>query len=324
MKLFSIILPIYNVEKYIGNCLDSIYSQQVDEDLFEVIAVNDGSPDNSISIVYEYASIHANLQILNKDNGGVSSARNEGIKKANGEYLLFIDPDDSIIIDSLKQIVSLLNKETCVELYILRSFNSLTKKENYKWIDKFMVSKDYTGYELVHADYVRGSVCGCIIKNTFVRNYNLEFPLGIRNFEDTIFMMSCMCFANHIQFIDINMYNVLVRETSASNTITRDSVLKSVDALNFIEKYLDAHDLNYNQIDIINYLKYIVISNITLFLIKCRDYSYKEFINEVELKKYLPIKTNIVKTQNYKIYVLNLSYFIYYCWFNLKQILRYE
>lgn len=322
MKLFSIILPIYNVERYIENCLHSIYTQQLNEELFEVIAVNDGSPDNSMAIVDSCADLHKNLRVVNKENGGVSSARNEGIKMAKGEYLIFVDPDDSIIPNSLNYIVDLLKTNTEVELFILRSYNNLTNKENYKWIDNFSMLKDYTGYELVYTNYIRGSVCGCVFKKTFIVNNNLEFPLGIRNFEDTIFMMKCMCFANYIQFKDIDMYNVLVREDSASNTITRDRVFKSVDALKYVEYYLSINKLDDKQIGIICYLKYIIISNITLFLTKCSELSYKEFIKKVNMKSFLPIKTVVVKSQKYKIHILNLSYSIYFYWFYLKQIFK--
>ena len=128
MKLFSVILPIYNVENYIDKCLNSIYSQKIDDELFEVIAVNDGSPDNSMEIVRKYVEYHSNLHIVNKENGGVSSARNEGIRIANGKYLLFIDPDDLIIPNSLIQLLDKLNTNCEVELYILRSYNHFTKK----------------------------------------------------------------------------------------------------------------------------------------------------------------------------------------------------
>lgn len=322
MKLFSVILPIYNVENYIDRCLNSIYSQQLDDELFEVIAVDDGSPDNSIGVVSKYMNLHSNLHILNKENGGVSSARNEGIKIANGEYLLFVDPDDSVISNSLIQLVNKLKTNSDVELLILRSYNNLTKKENYKWIENFSISKEYTGYDLVSSNYIRGSVCGCVFKKKFIDKYELDFPLGVRNFEDTIFMMECMCFANKIQFEDIKFYNVQVREGSASNTLTRSRVLKSVDALKFVKEYSSSNLLDNKQLEIINYLSYIIISNVTLFLTKCKELSYVEFVKEININSFLPIKTKIVKSQRYKMMVLNSSYFIYFCWFYLKQMLR--
>ena len=86
MKL-SIVIPVYNVEDYIRGTLDSIYNQKVDEQCFEVIVVNDGTPDNSMKIVKEFAATHQNLTIINQENQGLSAARNAGIKVAKGVYI---------------------------------------------------------------------------------------------------------------------------------------------------------------------------------------------------------------------------------------------
>ncbi len=81
----SLIIPIYNVEPFIAQCLDSIYSQHWDEEAFEVIAVNDGTPDRSMDIVQRYAEAHSNLHIVNQKNQGLSVARNTGLAHVNGE-----------------------------------------------------------------------------------------------------------------------------------------------------------------------------------------------------------------------------------------------
>ena len=106
MVQLSIIIPIYNVEKYINECLKSIYDQKVCDDDFEIIAVNDGTPDKSMMIVEKYALEHDNLRIINKVNEGVASARNVGIAKAIGNYIAFVDADDYIEKDSLENIFS--------------------------------------------------------------------------------------------------------------------------------------------------------------------------------------------------------------------------
>ena len=88
----SIIVPIYNVEKYLGRCLDSLLAQTLKN--IEIIAVNDGSTDLSLKILKEYSIKDSRIKIINKPNGGVSSARNEGIQLASGEFIGFVDPDD--------------------------------------------------------------------------------------------------------------------------------------------------------------------------------------------------------------------------------------
>ena len=95
----SVIIPVYNVEKYIIECIESIINQTLKD--IEIIVVNDGTKDNSIKIVEEYLS-DKRIKIINKANGGLSSARNEGMKVAKGEYIYFIDSDDFINEDVLE------------------------------------------------------------------------------------------------------------------------------------------------------------------------------------------------------------------------------
>ena len=97
MPKFSIVIPVYNVEDYIKECLDSIMNQTFKD--YEVIVVNDGTKDNSMDIVKKYK-----VKTINQENGGLSAARNNGAKHAKGEYLLFIDSDDTIEPDLLKEL----------------------------------------------------------------------------------------------------------------------------------------------------------------------------------------------------------------------------
>lgn len=103
-KKLSIIIPMYNAEKYIGNCLESILNQNLDPAQYEIIIINDGSTDKSIQIVNEYAISNDNIIILSQSNSGQSSARNNGISKATGDFLFFIDADDFLIPDSLSDV----------------------------------------------------------------------------------------------------------------------------------------------------------------------------------------------------------------------------
>jgi len=93
----SVIVPVYNVELYLEKCLDSLVNQTLKE--IEIIVVNDGSPDNSQEIIDKYAKEYKNIKAYKKKNGGLSDARNYGIKKASGEYIAFIDSDDYVRLD---------------------------------------------------------------------------------------------------------------------------------------------------------------------------------------------------------------------------------
>ena len=103
----SIIIPVYDVEAYVSKCLDSVFAQGMDPALYEVIVINDGSPDNSKAIIESYLPKHSNLIFIDQENQGVSVARNRGLDIAKGSYIAFIDPDDCIELNSLP---SILNK----------------------------------------------------------------------------------------------------------------------------------------------------------------------------------------------------------------------
>jgi glycosyltransferase involved in cell wall biosynthesis len=95
---FSIVVPVYNVENYLAQCVDSIVSQKFDS--YECILVDDGSTDSSGEMCDAFASAYASVRVIHKENGGLSSARNAGIKEANGDYLIFVDSDDFIMTDT--------------------------------------------------------------------------------------------------------------------------------------------------------------------------------------------------------------------------------
>ena len=106
----SIIIPVYKVEKYIRDTLQSIYRQQYDENLFEVIVINDGTPDDSMRIVAEFTNKHANLHIINQKNQGLSCARNAGLKIAQGEYVWFVDSDDTVTEESIGKVIECIER----------------------------------------------------------------------------------------------------------------------------------------------------------------------------------------------------------------------
>lgn len=108
MKKVSIIVPIYNVEKYIDRCFETLVNQTYNN--YEIIAVNDGSKDSSISKIKKYCDKYSNIKLLNKENGGLSSARNFGLKHVEGEYVMFVDSDDWLDLDAIERCMEKVNE----------------------------------------------------------------------------------------------------------------------------------------------------------------------------------------------------------------------
>lgn len=128
----SIIVPVYNVEEYVGECLDSLLDQDITKEDYEIICVNDGSTDKSGEIVSDYVMKHSNVVLLEKENGGVGSARNLGLDNAGGDYVWFVDSDDLVQPNVLGSMKFQTEQNNCDRLIFenVYEFNgNLTKEE---------------------------------------------------------------------------------------------------------------------------------------------------------------------------------------------------
>ena len=191
----SIIVPVYNVEKYVRTCIESIYKQGLDEECFEVIIVNDGTPDRSMEMITDIIAAHQNIAVINQENQGLSVARNNGIKVAKGEYILMPDSDDILIENSLKP---LLEKalETKVDL-VIADFLTMTDEE----IDDFYKKefkqpepqfKKVVG-EQIYLELLNPHHCfvwRTLYRREFLVTENLTSYPGIR-FQDIPFTHEC-------------------------------------------------------------------------------------------------------------------------------------
>lgn len=302
MKL-SLVLPIYNVEKYISKCLDSIYSQSLNEKDFEVIAIIDGSPDNSIDIVNEHSKLHCNLVVIDKENGGVSSARNRGIEVAKGDYIMFIDPDDILIQGSLKSVCTSI-EEKCIDIAVLRSYSNNKDKEEFAWKHKIETKIISSGIEIYEKGYTRGGVWGVVYNRTFIIDNQLEFPLNIKNSEDAFFFMQCQIKAKRMTFLDIDTYLVITRQDSASQEMSKERISLWFNTLKLINKF--KHDTSRNEIEIAmaDGLAYSIISDITKNAIKTMGWEAKEFLLHHSINEYLPICQENIKRSSKSNYIM--------------------
>ncbi len=195
MTQLSIIIPFFNVEKYIHACLESVFSQGLDEDDFEVILVNDGSKDRSMEICTDFIARHKNIIVINQENQGLSVARNNGISKAKGEYILMIDSDDLLIEHSLPDILTkALEEKTDMLIADFLIMNNeeiklsgihLSPQENIEFIKK-------TGQELFLGN-PKSRMCyvwHILYRKNFLIENNILFVPGIY-YEDVPFIHEC-------------------------------------------------------------------------------------------------------------------------------------
>ena len=173
--LFSIIVPIYDVERYLTQCIESVLAQ--DYSNYELILVDDGSPDNSIDICIKYAKQYSNIVVIHKINGGLSDARNAGIQIARGEYLMFLDSDDYWEGTNILSDLANISKENPdLITYDLTFSYKDNKKEHYP-ISKDGLSGNYITdfYLLTNRNIYRPSACNKVIKRKIIIDNQLFF-----------------------------------------------------------------------------------------------------------------------------------------------------
>ena len=215
MMELSIIIPIYNVEPFISQCLDSIYNQHFSEDEFEVIAVNDGTPDNSMSIVERFAKQHKNLKIVNQKNQGLSVARNTGLDHAKGEYVWFVDSDDWLTKDALSVVLDAILRDPNIDVFATVLFMQYEKtgKAEIEYTPNYNV-RSGRDYMFRNNNANRGACQRYIFKKSFLEKYGLKFMPVIYH-EDGEFSNRMLYLAENLLILPTPVYNYRIR-TSGS------------------------------------------------------------------------------------------------------------
>ena len=214
----SIIIPVYNVEKYLRECLDSVCKQTFVE--WEAICVNDGSTDRSATILEEYAEREGRLKIITQQNGGLSSARNTGLETARGEYVLFLDSDDWLESHALEILASNLGAEDMLCFSGRRYFEA---EGAFHEPDR-LVSRDYlSGMDyyndnaLSHRDFAFVCVVLRVYRRSFLLDNGLVFKEGIFHEDDLFTPMACF-YAGRVKVLDECLYDYRVRANSITTT----------------------------------------------------------------------------------------------------------
>ena len=225
MKL-SIIIPVYKVEKFIKKCLESTQNQDVSTNEYEVIVVNDGSPDNSLDIAIKFSKQHPNVIVISQENGGLSSARNAGIRKAKGKYLFFLDSDDWMANNCLGRIIKQLDDE-CPD--ILRISSAIYDNE------KIIVKESFVGWNsMTGREALKKGLSPCaqysIVKKDFLTKHNLWFYNGILH-EDSEFTPRMHYLAEKMSFTAEIIYCIYQNPNSITHTINPK---RSFDLINVV------------------------------------------------------------------------------------------
>lgn len=242
----SVVIPIYKVELYIRECIDSVLRQSYKN--IEIILVDDGSPDACPQICDEYALLDDRIKVIHKKNGGLSDARNQGLKMASGEYVIFLDSDDFWIGDSaLEEIVNLLNFNPDIVYFDRITYyenGSIVKPIGFTLSEINHKDKNIALSELISHGKFIVSACNKCVKRDILEKNKIWFTTGLYS-EDIDWNFAVTLVANKLFAIDTPIYGYRRRENSISSSIGKKNIQ---DLLFIIEKW-SAYFLSDKKID---------------------------------------------------------------------------
>ena len=291
--VFSIIVPVYKVEQYLARCVETLVNQT--EKNIEIILVDDGSPDSCSALCDFYAAQYENVMVVHKENGGLSDARNEGLRKASGEYVMFVDSDDYVDLDACESLKPFVEKNVDV---IVTDGLSEGRPVNlvHSGVKNNII---YSGEQYVKESVLFGKIPMAawlyVYKRTFLTENNLFFKKGIYH-EDEEFTPRALLVANSIINTGKAFYHYIIRDNSIT---TRKDKRKNADDLfdtcrilfAYYDKLEDKVLAKYLKDSLVN--KYLSIFQEGKLYQYGEDYLHKEFILENAYKRKTKIKARL-------------------------------
>lgn len=213
--LLSVIIPVYNCAPVITRCIDSI-----DYPAAEIIVVDDGSTDNSADVVRRYIENHPNVRLIQKENGGVSSARNVGIEEASGKYIMFVDADDYLASDGIDKILKIAEENDADVVKYKIEFLSNNSKQDIPSLSDWFISYEIIcgkGQSLLRNDISDYHVFDACFRRDLIINCHVRFHTDLSLHEDDVFMGELLCCCGKVISTDLPLYHY-IRASNYSST----------------------------------------------------------------------------------------------------------
>lgn len=304
MPKISVIIPVYNVEKFLRRCLDSIINQTMND--IEIILIDDGSTDNSGNICDEYAEKDDRIIVIHKENGGVSSARNKGLDIASGEYVTFVDSDDYIDNNMYEVLYrNVIEKSVdisaCCYEYIDKNNKSLYNKDKIECIGGLYTGKSFL--ELQYKNSNSNIVCICVWNKIYRKDIFRELRFEHTIHEDEIICDQIFTQGYKIYLTDSPLYKYVENKDSIVNREFSKEKLVSLDILyNRVILYKEKNiDLYYKAL--LSYCEMNIYYNLKS---KSIGYNYKKYKRQFNKLFLYAIKVNEISIKN------KIRYLLYY------------
>ena len=284
MTNISIIIPVYNAEKYLHKCLDSIINQTLSD--IEIICINDGSTDTSFSILEEYAQKDNRIKIINRLNKGVSFTRNEGIRLSKGEYISFIDSDDyledNLFYEKLYNVAISEDAEIVKGNYKSEDDNSVWQELNKN------IKSDKNNFCVQFAS--------AIYKTSFLKENDILFP-EINDMEDPVFAFRCALHSTRILTVDDAYYMVVTNPNSITRcNITYSQIIDKIKGLKYVVELANSSNISSDcYINVVGFWFIVVLKDILknnnifikIFAINKMKGIYKNLKKDGDFEKYI-------------------------------------
>lgn len=274
MYLFSLIIPVYNVEKYLESCIRSVIWQKPADNNLEVILVDDGSEDSSGKICDRYADAYDYIRVIHKENGGLSSARNSGLSMAEGHYVLFMDSDDWWNPDvDFSRIADYVKSHEQCEMFLFNGYDyndscGYYKRNDHDHLGELDTSDIKRYYKsLLDNGNLEVSACTKVLSRDFLISNKLFFRTGLLS-EDNEWMIRLLRVLRHVEVIDEPLYICrLNREGSITNSIRQKNVADLLKIVRSSQKYYEMypkHELKELELCFASYLWFSALGLSTL------------------------------------------------------------
>lgn len=275
-KKLSIVVPVYNVQSYIEKCIRSLEQQDIEADDYEILVIDDGSPDDSATIVERLQQEYSNIRLLHKSNGGLGSARNYGIKHAVGEYIMFVDSDDYIENNVFSIMLPELYEHNLDYLgYGIFDIRGDDYRDGFENIER--PKNIISGLEYIKNYQISISACTHILKTEIYRKNNIYFNEEIIH-EDYDFVLRMYQFCNRMKFIDLHVYNYVIKESGSITSIRNFEQYRY--SLNSWQIIIESLNSYFSKLDDeyfywakywINNFKYIALNSLLSYPLPVRD-----------------------------------------------------
>ena len=255
---------MYNVEAYLQRCLDSVLQQDLTENDYEILLINDGSKDSTAEIAQKYASKNPQVHYFFQENRGLGGARNTGIQKASGKYVMFLDSDDWIEDRVLESLINRAESEN-LDLLIYDSQRVFPSGEIKKIEVSYEPEKIYSGEELLLNSRVDILPCANFYKKELLQNNNIEFVEGVF-YEDPDFYLKCILNSQRILYVPTMVYDYFYNEQSITINAAQPHINKKIN--DYGRAALRIEDLKGNQKPEIQMKLNFIIEKYQLILMK--------------------------------------------------------